>query len=912
MMPMDAVCSCLRNMLPPFRRLFLAALLLFVTSCLRQALPESETGERVCLTVCPRGAVEMGKSGCAGSPDRVYSYVLMAYRLGHLDASVRSTEGTPQPLRLLKGCSYHLYALAHAGTFEVPVLEEDLLSCSLPGGAFPVEDGQACALPMAWSRMDYIPQSEAPLTLDFERLFAKLVVGLDKSSLTALSVTSLRLRQAASRVYPFRPGVKATQVCDGDAATTADLSRLNGGGNLELYIPENCQGTLLKGNEQAQNRLPENLGDAAGLCTYLEMSVQSENANLMAGEATARIYLGENAADNFDVRRGAVLDLSLCWTDRLLGGLDWRIESRWQFQRGSVEGWIAEGMHGVGDLYRGERFRYAVRPSDELLSLLGGNLDNCGLCCRVGETLSSALSFSEWDVAGGVWLSDALCEAPAADASIWLTISGKPIVPLSEGVRVRWPYMSLEGSPTAVLNGEEQSYALTFADRDGRLLSDCYGFDYSLYEMDYDWYVSNTGLSDTDQLVQVRTEPPTAAYPLGRMTLRLVNQSKDYIRQRELTRTLGQPLVTFYVEEMSKDTLLTCSVAADIAPIDIRIKDAQDGNGEWEVQIRNPSRLPVDLGWVMAGKLDQSCSATALPEEYVSREITSLNRFTDDALAVDAVVRDLIPDTSVADTLRTVRLRGLSFCTASLGRLPYKLSQGLEPSWHYPGTQALLDEKIRVFPQGEAAQMPLLQMKTSGFERSGDGPCPDPVWLRYSAYDDLRTLQVWMRYSEADAAPLVSLTPQGDTATFKVLLTGSVFGGMHVTPNGTLWGGDYDYQTSVGFTNQSTDFPADGQGHPLPGTLRVQLDALYFITVQDDYTWLGTSHYDHHVRPQYTQSTFYLMEKYPSRHIWVPSFDVSLDLNYYHAQDNVTLSVYTAALNRDINKVNLWLFERKR
>jgi hypothetical protein len=113
------------------------------------------------------------------------------------------------------------------------------------------------------------------ICVTLERLVSKIVFCVDKSDLGGLTVSSARLCQTALRVRPFCEGGSAVmtghEVADGDFCTAADLSVLNGGGEVQFYALENCQGVLIPGNEDPWGKVPSGIGDKADLCTFIEV-----------------------------------------------------------------------------------------------------------------------------------------------------------------------------------------------------------------------------------------------------------------------------------------------------------------------------------------------------------------------------------------------------------------------------------------------------------------------------------------------------------------------------------------------------------------------------------------------------------------------------------------------------------------
>ena len=68
--------------------------------------------------------------------------------------------------------------------------------------------------------------------------------------------------------------VDATEVGTGDYASEADVTLLNEGQEISLYVLENRQGTLLPSNEDPWRKVPDSLDETvAACCTYLEVCI---------------------------------------------------------------------------------------------------------------------------------------------------------------------------------------------------------------------------------------------------------------------------------------------------------------------------------------------------------------------------------------------------------------------------------------------------------------------------------------------------------------------------------------------------------------------------------------------------------------------------------------------------------------
>lgn len=165
------------------------------------------------------------------------------------------------------------------------------------------------------------------IKLIMTRLVSRINFSIDKSMLSNLQVTEVSLQQAPTDIHPFMHESAASAVSDkGDYSSATDIELLNSGGSISLYMLENCQGVLLPDNKDPWQKIPSNIGDKAGLCTYLEV-----RGNLMAdssilSEVTYRFYLGNDNTGDFNVVRNTDSHITLFATKDGLNASSWRVE----------------------------------------------------------------------------------------------------------------------------------------------------------------------------------------------------------------------------------------------------------------------------------------------------------------------------------------------------------------------------------------------------------------------------------------------------------------------------------------------------------------------------------------------------------------------------------------------------------
>ena len=863
------------------------------------------------------------RSSWNGSPDRVESFVLMAYRDGRLDTYVRANAGEAASIRLFRGQTYQLYALANVSDFVPPSVETEMETLALPVDDFQ----QASVLPMACRLNNFVPQlSGQTLVLAFERLFARLTLHLDKGEWGMLRVGSVRLRQVAAQVHPFadsdvgRVGSSTASAGtdalyrDGDVASESDLLRLNAGDSLVLYVPQNRQGSLLPGNTEPERRVPESLGEKADQCTYLELTASPDGETLLVGEALCRIYLGRNAADNFDIPGNANLDLSVFLTERMMGGWGWRIESRLSWQAGAVTGWLAEGMHSLDDLYVGEVFRYAVQPSDVFLATVGGDFSRCSLCfdadtedASLPAESDTTLLISAWTpTETGVWYVDVHCRKPVEAGRMCLWLEGDELFDLSDGLTVRLPDYAFPHPPDVPINAESSTRCpLDICDRQGRSLTAAYGFDAGLFTPHYSFALaSEAGMQAEDNpplsvFSQWTADPPSVSAPFGACALSVFHTGDTPEVARFLTESLQDDSVfRLQVQDDRYPMEAGCFVRTDLLPIDVSLIDGGSPESSWRLCINNPSLLPLDWGLVFlpSGWVE---NAYAQPPA-VCQTLSVLGGPSDLFLAkrvkvLSEQVRDtLILPVSVA-TLRT-------HCQACACHFDAIRWVGVEPGLRYGDCRdKRLDEKIELSCALSVEEPDCGLFASSAESWNRNQAYAEPLWLRYSAYDDIGTLHITSGFQKSDWMPTVSFRTdrEGDAHLFKLSYNGYINGFVRIERASLP---DVSYDISKSFRSDSQWVPADGQVYSCS-------DGNFAARCQE-ILQMGSEVYDPktHYYPLIQNTSYALALAYePVDRIFSPEYAGSLHFDYYDRKVGHEWYVgYTVTAGADRH---LYLFE---
>lgn len=239
--------------------------------------------------------------------------------------------------RLLKNAPLTILAAANLGyklSAPLHLSKAETLRHHL---TYPDEYSQG--LPMV-ARLDgCLPDQKEPVTLQLERLMARIDLQIDRSALDAdvsFRVRSVLLGGCPSSALLFTPSRAETGIdvftegfrCDGPQADVLNRDESLGLSQpLSLYQLENCQGDLLEGVESDADKVFIE-GRYREVCSYLEIRAEylSESWATQPGKYLIyRCYLGESLA-NFDVRRNACYPITVRPQGDGLGGDGWRVD----------------------------------------------------------------------------------------------------------------------------------------------------------------------------------------------------------------------------------------------------------------------------------------------------------------------------------------------------------------------------------------------------------------------------------------------------------------------------------------------------------------------------------------------------------------------------------------------------------
>ena len=371
---------------------------------------------------------------------------ISVYEGGTLVGKIIPDESLTGEIDLDYGKFYRYYAAANIPPDELPDSgEEDEMK------GYRVEtdpEGSGTILPMAASGGFTVTGDGMTVNIMLERLYSKVNFSMDFSDVPDLTVTSVRVLQAATSVALFSES-EAQSTADGDCATASEIAGLNEGKEIELLLPENCQGILLPGNTDSGKKVPENIPGKAGVCSYIEVGGEFSGTGKLKGEVVYRFYLGQDAASDFNVRRNTSMDIKLVPSGNPEGEDSWQVDSDRLYA--DVPAFF---LGREGNIYYriGETEGYAktVRTFDWVKAVRGEGIHVIAANNPSGNTCS-------------IWTS--------ADGMNWEMVKTFYFCSITDLAYGNGTYIALTGTEKVYVSGNAKSWALEYADVDLEILT---------------------------------------------------------------------------------------------------------------------------------------------------------------------------------------------------------------------------------------------------------------------------------------------------------------------------------------------------------------------------------------------------------------------------------------------------------
>lgn len=284
-------------------------------------------GSQATVTFHPEAPVT--RSGYTADESLISDVNIYVYDDGMLAGEAYAESFSPVSMTLKTGVEYTVFALANTGgRIGAPVNIDGLYAMEIPLDWTAVERH---GIPMSAEVGGVaVTATGCDVTIGLVRLLAKYGFRVDKSEVSASEYTFSRvaLMQAATVLRPFSPyaAASAKDVSGGDVSSLADVEKVNSGQEVYFYVPENRQGTLLPDNTDPWQKVPDNIGDKEGLCTYIRADA-TFSASGAAGDVSFRFYLGSDDCGNFDVSRNNLYHIVLYPDDDSPYALSWKMDA---------------------------------------------------------------------------------------------------------------------------------------------------------------------------------------------------------------------------------------------------------------------------------------------------------------------------------------------------------------------------------------------------------------------------------------------------------------------------------------------------------------------------------------------------------------------------------------------------------
>lgn len=312
--------------------------ILLMSSCINEGIGDwTDSGREdgppeeipVEFTISSIGTADT-RSSISASETTVRDINIYAYLDGKLEKSAYFESSSSFTVSLIKGRRYNLYALSNMGKLTPPDFEEEMLGTKFSMGPMSYING---GFPMSWSQHGFMVSENSPtVNVRLIRLVSRISFSLDRSAVGDFKVTSVRLCQSASSIYPFASESRAespSEVINGDHASAQDINSINSGRSVSFYAYENCQGILLPDNVTAESKIPSNIPANSRLCTYLEMTAsfsgQYDGVDVSSNNVKYRFYLGADNCSDFNVKRNTDIVINLKVTEERIFDESWRV-----------------------------------------------------------------------------------------------------------------------------------------------------------------------------------------------------------------------------------------------------------------------------------------------------------------------------------------------------------------------------------------------------------------------------------------------------------------------------------------------------------------------------------------------------------------------------------------------------------
>ena len=927
-----------------------------LSSCIKDNLPEpAENGSEICsgtISVSFRTDIST-RSSASPEEDALQSLTVMAYRDGMLERYGSSSGGREVTLPLYISEQYDLYAVANID-MEPPVDQRDLEKCRYTITSIGDLDGP---MAMAWTRKGVTIDTEvSEMEMDLERLASRISFSVDASLLSGLEVKSVRLRQCALEMEIFPPSgfsrvTGAAQAGDCDMASSQDISDVNSGKAVCFYTLENCQGTLLPENRDPWDKIPDALGEKAGLCTYIEVECSFAPGHVLEGDVTYRFYPGSDNTSNFDIIRNRDLHVTLCPTGDGLKEISWKVETDLGYGEGFVSGSQSDGPYDLTGLYTGVMFGYRVDFSSELIEHLGGDASGCRLLMESGD--GGRIEFSPLEsIGGGIYTSTGTAFSPGTGRIMIVDGSGTTIQELTSGVRIMLPELIMSPSrqspaaydepETVTINTGDANVYAYLVDGGGRSIvnrgffsHEPYSFSESLtIQSNYD--ITKNIWSHISDRNESCSSPYVLSYSLG-----CENDGSSHAMNLELAQAccdIGSFMFT--ADEGSFGLTEENSASLCAADVNLEIVDnewAGYQSSQHTVLVDNPSNLAFELSMIEVFTddpseynaistqnaikyIDRYCilnSISYLSGRFYSGERTiygNIDSFTSERNSYGDTFDEI--DGRLAYPLKKVDLSVIHYSTLyfkSNNDRMYILMEGkfLKKDGGKASTRINVTDHL----SDGSMKMDIIYGDDPEY---GGGYNHQGIWTYYNgrlqqAQDNVmkkyanldlqklsglydrhiagRKLTLNFSYDSSNGYMYVSSPSNPEGVSVDIKYSGTVQGYVKTYPKGT-WFAAKDNYCSANFSSSTYTVVPGPSRKAIGRHFRDGMDGVYAQTFFDSKNSIGSANnYQHSAHPTSASCTVLVKTSSDGEYypVEIPAF--SLSANFYHGQEGVNYSV---------------------
>lgn len=324
-----------------YLNIFLAAAVIAVggigtSSCMREADIDVEK-------IIPDSAFSIDIEGFNGVPDtksvlssgietKVTTVVLAAYDQSNgslATTAYYSSSRSSYPMKLLEGHTYNVYSFVNMGDMRSRLSSseegnEGVILYDIP--SYTGTDGvNSRGIPMYGMKESFVAGTSTDYDIPVKRLFAKVTVNATVPS--GMLVQRVSVGSLNTAMIPVGDSMSDSGITK--LSTDVEYETFSGVSvSCVLYVPENMQGNC-SGIISSSQKNPVDIGwddDSIACLTYLEIEA-SGTGSTYEGEVVYRSFLGNNATNNFDIKRNCAYVWNVTYSIDNIEDNNWKIDT---------------------------------------------------------------------------------------------------------------------------------------------------------------------------------------------------------------------------------------------------------------------------------------------------------------------------------------------------------------------------------------------------------------------------------------------------------------------------------------------------------------------------------------------------------------------------------------------------------